>query len=1320
MDSILGNNLKEQNDPSALIAVLGPSLRIENSVLDFKENKTLFPFEGGASNGLGGKTVEILDSVIAVGVAGATSTAMRFENSDVSITNSKLIGALTGFCGALVEARQNTRLALTNVTMFADGRPCPVEPDLPALLGVFSGSQLNIVNTLLFRRAFGNPIDPATHAPAVTVSGATITRSANNFADDPEAPAILGGTATGDPGLLLNGYACNFTQFPPGDPDCDPVLGSPLIDAGDSLLAVDPRTGNPLAIDLRRNPRINGAAVDIGALERQQAPGSITIVKQATPKDGTNLNFILGGPDIVQQNFTLDDAAPDDNDSIGASKTIASLTPGAYLLSEQSVAGWHLESIVCTSDRPGSALVITLPSVSITLREAERVTCTFTNQKQGSLTVVKKALGGNDTFNFSSNTLIPDSFPLTTTNGAAQITYNNLAPGRYDISENTLPAGWSAASATCDNGDDPSAIDVVPGANVTCTFENRKQNNIIVVKRAIGGDNAFNFTASTNLAATGAFSLTTVNGEAVQAFGGLAAGSYSIAETASAGWTATVADPVCSNGNNASNINLASGQIVVCVFLSVIQDTLVVEKKTLGGDATFNFTSSSNAIGNFSLTTMNGEAIRAFNNLPSGQYNVTEATPPTGWDLTGNTCSSGVTLSPGGLVTCTFTNTQRGAINIVKRTTSGDGTFSFTSATLGNFNLTTRGTTATQHFPNLLPGAYSVNENAQAGWEQGAATCSDGSNPTAIQLDPGETVTCTFTSAQDGQLVVVKNTVGGDATFAFTSTVPGHSSFNLATVSGTATATFANVKPGAYALQEQPLAGWDLVSAQCSNGNNPDAITLVAGQTITCTFINARKGTANQPPVANADSYTTPEGVLLDLPAPGVLANDRDPDGNPLSAILVAPSTQGTVQLTPSGGFTYQPTALTAPCTSDRTDAFTYFANDGLVNSTTPATVTLTIHCVNQAPVGRPDAYSTPQDTDLVVPAPGVLTNDSDPDGNLLQMALVTGPAHGALTPALDGSFRYRPAPGFSGADAFTYQASDGALTSTLVTVTLTVVPTVTPPVNPPVTLATARLINLSSRGWAGSGDALLIDGFILGGGDTPRPVIVRALGPALADIGLADPLANPRLRVTTVTGDPIAENDDWQQAPNAAELERLGYAPAYPQEAALLLTLNPHVPYTVLVDGADAATGLALVEILDPERTVAVNPRLINLSARGWVGTGDDLLIGGLILGGGDAPRRILARVLGPTLVNAPLGDPLLENPQLTFTTLDGQVIAENDDWAQQPDAAAIAATGLAPPDPREPALLLTLEPHVPHTLLVRGVNGATGLALLEILEVP
>ncbi|MCB1769601.1 MAG: VCBS repeat-containing protein, partial [Candidatus Competibacteraceae bacterium] len=270
----------------------------------------------------------------------------------------------------------------------------------------------------------------------------------------------------------------------------------------------------------------------------------------------------------------------------------------------------------------------------------------------------------------------------------------------------------------------------------------------------------------------------------------------------------------------------------------------------------------------------------------------------------------------------------------------------------------------------------------------------------------------------------------------------------------------------------------------------------------------------------------------------------------------------------------------------------------------------------------------------------------------------------------------------------------------------------------PPPPAAPSRLLNLSSRGWVGPGDALVIDGFILGGGDAARPVIVRALGPTLANAGLPTPLANPRLRVTTVTGEPIADNDDWMQAPNAAALEARGYAPPDPHEAALLLTLKPNVPYTVLVDGVDYTTGTALVEILDPEAGIPT-PRLVNLSARGWVGINDDLLIGGLILGGGAAPRQILVRVLGPTLAEAQLAD-TLANPQITLTTLDGRVLAENDDWNQSAQAAAIAATGLAPPDPREPALLLTLDPNTPYTVLVRGVDGTTGLVLLEILELP
>jgi hypothetical protein len=195
------------------------------------------------------------------------------------------------------------------------------------------------------------------------------------------------------------------------------------------------------------------------------------------------------------------------------------------------------------------------------------------------------------------------------------------------------------------------------------------------------------------------------------------------------------------------------------------------------------------------------------------------------------------------------------------------------------------------------------------------------------------------------------------------------------------------------------------------------------------------------------------------------------------------------------------------------------------------------------------------------------------------------------------------------------------------------------PPVVPPVTPTSARLINLSSRGWVGTGMPCSSTASFSAASPTPQ-VIVRALGPTLTDAGLAAPLANPRLRVTTVTGEPIAENDDWGQAANAADLQRPRLRPgpspgsrpaAHPASARTLHGL---------VDGVDAATGLALVEILDPQRTIADQSPADQPVQRGWVGRDDDLLIGGLILDGGDAPRRVLVRVLGPTLAEAQLGD--------------------------------------------------------------------------------
>ena len=191
----------------------------------------------------------------------------------------------------------------------------------------------------------------------------------------------------------------------------------------------------------------------------------------------------------------------------------------------------------------------------------------------------------------------------------------------------------------------------------------------------------------------------------------------------------------------------------------------------------------------------------------------------------------------------------------------------------------------------------------------------------------------------------------------------------------------------------------------------------------------------NDPPVALDDAYEVDEdGVLTVDAAAGVLANDTDADGDSLTAVLVTPPNHGTLTLNPDGSFEYTPAA-----DFHGTDTFTYVANDGLADSNV-VTVTITVNPVNDAPIAQDDSYQVDVDGTLVVDAgQGVLANDSDVDGDSLTAVLVDAPAHGTLTLNADGSFTYTPEPGFRGVDAFTYQASDGELTSQLAVVTITV-----------------------------------------------------------------------------------------------------------------------------------------------------------------------------------------------------------------------------------------------------------------------------------------
>lgn len=186
-------------------------------------------------------------------------------------------------------------------------------------------------------------------------------------------------------------------------------------------------------------------------------------------------------------------------------------------------------------------------------------------------------------------------------------------------------------------------------------------------------------------------------------------------------------------------------------------------------------------------------------------------------------------------------------------------------------------------------------------------------------------------------------------------------------------------------------------------------------------------------PIARDDFYTTDEGTPLTVPSPGVLANDFDFRGLPLTAILVSGPSNGTLTFNSDGSFVYTPNAGFTG-----TDTFTYQASNGVSRSLV-ATVTITVNATNQPPVANDDFYATDVNTELTVPAPGVLANDTDPNGDPLTAQLVTGPSNGTLELNPDGSFTYNPNLDFTGTDTFTYQASDGTALSNVATVTIEV-----------------------------------------------------------------------------------------------------------------------------------------------------------------------------------------------------------------------------------------------------------------------------------------
>lgn len=253
------------------------------------------------------------------------------------------------------------------------------------------------------------------------------------------------------------------------------------------------------------------------------------------------------------------------------------------------------------------------------------------------------------------------------------------------------------------------------------------------------------------------------------------------------------------------------------------------------------------------------------------------------------------------------------------------------------------------------------------------------------------------------------------------------------------------------------------------------------------------------------------------------------------------------------------------------------------------------------------------------------------------------------------------------------------------------------------------RLGNISARARVETDDNVGIAGFIVKG-PVPKTVVLRGRGPSLQANGqpVAGRLMNPVLELFDSTGQRLQRNDDYKNAPNAAQITQTGLAPSDDREAAIMIELAPGA-YTTVLRGLDRTTGVGLVEVFG--LAPATTSELVNLSARAFNTTGDNVLISGVILQG-EIPRRLLFRALGPELQREGVAD-AFDDTTLEVRDADGTLIATNDNWKQASNAAEIEATGIAPTDDRESAILIQAASGS-YTCIGRG-KAASGVILLE-----
>ena len=308
----------------------------------------------------------------------------------------------------------------------------------------------------------------------------------------------------------------------------------------------------------------------------------------------------------------------------------------------------------------------------------------------------------------------------------------------------------------------------------------------------------------------------------------------------------------------------------------------------------------------------------------------------------------------------------------------------------------------------------------------------------------------------------------------------------------------------------------------------------------------------------------------------------------------------------------------------------------------------------------------------------------------------------------------------FASSSGMRTQTVVGGLTPTptpVVTPTPGVTPSATPAATPTpgvTPMPAAQAVNFSTRMRVQTGDNVGIGGFIVTGG-SPIHVLIRAIGPSLAQFGVPNVLADPVLELHGPAGFTTIIDDNWMDDPvQKAAILATGIPPTNNLESAIDATLNPGT-YTAIVGGKNNTSGVALVEVYDLSQ--AVLAKLANISTRAFVGTSDNIVIAGFMLGGYNGNDRVVVRGLGPSLTA--FGVPnALANPTLELRDGNGTLLMANNDWQDNPtQAAELTAAGLAPTNQLESGIATTLPPGL-YTALLAGLNNGTGIGLVEVYD--